>query len=83
LPDELKRRETRLKKIREAMKALEEEAEHKASEGYDARRATEIKQAIGFRQFSPGGYANASAEWQMWRLPHNLLKLYRHGGTPL
>jgi transposase len=53
---------------------------------YSKRKSTvepvfgQIKQARGLRQFSLRGYQNVSAEWQMWCLSHNLLKLYRHGG---
>ena len=39
LPDELKRRETRLEKIKEAMNALEEEARQEASEKQKAKAA--------------------------------------------
>jgi len=46
LPDELKRRETRLTKIKEAMSALEEEAKQEASEKQKATEAqAENKQA--------------------------------------
>ena len=53
---------------------------------YSRRKSTvepvfgQIKQARGLRQFSLRGYENTSAEWQIWCLSHNLLKLYRHGG---
>jgi transposase len=53
---------------------------------YSKRKSTvepvfgQIKQARGLRQFSLRGYENVSAEWQIWCLSHNLLKLYRHGG---
>jgi transposase len=53
---------------------------------YSKRKSTvepvfgQIKQAMGLRQFSLRGYQNVSAEWQMWCLSHNLLKLYRYGG---
>ncbi len=53
---------------------------------YSKRKSTvepvfgQIKQARGLRQFSLRGYENVSAEWQMWCLSNNLLKLYRHGG---
>jgi len=55
-------------------------------ETYSKRKSTvepvfgQIKQAMGLRQFSLRGYENVSAEWQIWCLSHNLLKLYRHGG---
>jgi transposase len=58
----------------------------RGQEIYSKRKSTvepvfgQIKQARGLRQFSLRGYANVSAEWQMWCLSHNLLKLYRHGG---
>jgi transposase len=53
---------------------------------YSKRKSTvepvfgQIKQARGLRQFLLRGYGNVSAEWQLWCLSHNLLKLYRHGG---
>ena len=53
---------------------------------YSKRKSTvepvfgQIKQARGLRQFSLRGYENVSAEWQIWCLSHNLLKLYRYGG---
>ena len=53
---------------------------------YSKRKSTvepvfgQIKQAMGLRQFSLRGYESVSAEWQMWCMSHNLLKLYRHGG---
>jgi hypothetical protein len=58
----------------------------KGHEIYSKRKSTvepvfgQIKQARGLRQFSLRGYENVSAEWQIWCLSHNLLKLYRHGG---
>jgi len=58
----------------------------RGQEIYSKRKSTvepvfgQIKQARGLRQFSLRGYQNVSAEWQMWCLSHNLLKLYRHGG---
>ena len=57
----------------------------KGQEIYSKRKSTvepvfgQIKQARGLRQFSLRGYENVSAEWQMWCLSHNLLKLYRYG----
>jgi hypothetical protein len=39
----------------------------------------QIKQARGLRQFLLRGFENTSAEWALWCLTHNLLKLYRHG----
>jgi len=53
---------------------------------YSKRKSTvepvfgQIKQAMGLRQFSLRGFENVSAEWQVWCMSHNLLKLYRHGG---
>jgi transposase len=58
----------------------------KGQEIYSKRKSTvepvfgQIKQARGLRQFSLRGYENVSAEWQMWCLSHNLLKLHRYGG---
>ncbi len=58
----------------------------KGQEIYSKRKSTvepvfgQIKQARGLRQFLLRGHENVSAEWQMWCLSHNLLKLYRHGG---
>ena len=58
----------------------------KGQETYSRRKSTvepvfgQIKQAMGLRQFSLRGFENVSAEWQIWCLSHNLLKLYRHGG---
>ncbi|MGO9532017.1 MAG: IS1182 family transposase [Syntrophobacteraceae bacterium] len=58
----------------------------KGQEIYSKRKSTvepvfgQIKQARGLRQFLLRGYENVSAEWQMWCLSHNLLKLYRYGG---
>jgi len=58
----------------------------RGQEIYSKRKSTvepvfgQIKQARGLRQFSLRGYENVSAEWQIWCLSHNLLKLYRHGG---
>ncbi len=58
----------------------------KGQEIYSKRKSTvepvfgQIKQARGLRQFLLRGYENVSAEWQMWCLSHNLLKMYRHGG---
>jgi transposase len=39
----------------------------------------QIKHVRGLRQFLLRGFENVSAEWQLWCLTHNLLKLYRHG----
>jgi transposase len=58
----------------------------KGQEIYSKRKSTvepvfgQIKQVRGLRQFLLRGHENVSAEWQMWCLSHNLLKLYRHGG---
>jgi transposase len=52
---------------------------------YPQRKATvepvfgQIKQARGLRQFLLRGLENVTAEWQLWCLTHNLLKLYRYG----
>jgi len=52
---------------------------------YAQRKATvepvfgQMKQVRGLRQFLLRGLANVSAEWQLWCLTHNLLKLYRYG----
>ena len=43
----------------------------------------QIKQARGLRRFLLRGLANVSAEWKLWSLGHNLLKLYRFGGLPV
>ena len=42
----------------------------------------QIKQARGLRQFLLRGLDNEAAEWDLWCLSHNLLKLYRFGGLP-
>jgi len=61
-------------------------ATKKGQDIYSKRKSTvepvfgQIKQVRGLRQFSLRGYENVSAEWQIWCLSHNLLKLYRHGG---
>jgi transposase len=58
----------------------------RGQEIYSKRKSTvepvfgQIKQARGLRQFLLRGHENVSAEWQMWCLSHNLLKLYRYGG---
>jgi len=43
----------------------------------------QIKQARGLRQFLLRGLENVSAEWDLWCLSHNLLKLHRFGGLPV
>lgn len=54
---------------------------------YSKRKSTvepvfgQIKHARGLRQFSFRGKENVSAEWQIWCLTHNLLKIYRYGGS--
>lgn len=54
---------------------------------YSKRKSTvepvfgQIKHARGLRQFSLRGKANVSAEWQIWCFTHNLLKMYRYGGS--
>jgi transposase len=58
----------------------------RGQEIYSRRKSTvepvfgQIKQARGLRQFLLRGYENVSAEWQIWCVTHNLLKMYRHGG---
>ena len=58
----------------------------KGQEIYSKRKSTvepvfgQIKHVRGLRQFSLRGFANTSAEWQIWCLTHNILKMYRHGG---
>jgi len=42
----------------------------------------QIKEARGLRRFSLRGLANVGAEWDLWTLTHNLLKLFRSGGLP-
>jgi len=42
----------------------------------------QIKQARGLRQFLLRGREKVSAEWDLWCLGHNLLKLHRFGGLP-
>ena len=54
---------------------------------YSRRKSTvepvfgQIKQVRGLRQFLLRGYENVCAEWQIWCLTHNLLKMYRYGGS--
>lgn len=58
----------------------------RGQEVYSKRKSTvepvfgQIKQARGLRQFLLRGHEHVSAEWQIWCLTHNLLKIYRHGG---
>ncbi len=58
----------------------------RGQEVYAKRKSTvepvfgQIKEARGLRQFRLRGHENVSAEWQIWCLTHNLLKIYRHGG---
>lgn len=58
----------------------------KGQEIYSKRKSTvepvfgQMKQVRGLRQFLLRGYDNVSAEWQIWCLTHNLLKMHRHGG---
>jgi transposase len=60
-------------------------ATKKGQKIYSRRKSTvepvfgQMKQARGLRQFLLRGYENVSAEWQLWCLTHNLLKMYRHG----
>lgn len=42
----------------------------------------QIKGARGFRQFLFRGLEKVSAEWALWCLTHNILKLFRSGWTP-
>lgn len=42
----------------------------------------QIKAARGLRQFLLRGLDNVSAEWDLWCLTHNLLKLFRSGWRP-
>ena len=42
----------------------------------------QIKQARRLRQFLLRGLENVSAEWDLWCLTHNLLKLHRFGNLP-
>jgi len=42
----------------------------------------QIKQARGLRQFLLRGLENVKAEWELWCLTHNLLKLHRFGVLP-
>jgi hypothetical protein len=39
----------------------------------------QIKQARGLRQFLLRGLEQVQAEWELWCLTHNLLKLHRFG----
>jgi transposase/cell division septum initiation protein DivIVA len=39
----------------------------------------QIKQVLGFRQFSLRGLASMRGEWRLMCVVHNLLKLWRHG----
>jgi hypothetical protein len=38
----------------------------------------QIKQVLGFRQFSLRGLASMRGEWRLMCVVHNLLKLWRH-----
>ena len=42
----------------------------------------QIKEARGLRRFLFRGFDNVAAEWDLWCLTHNLLKLYRFGDLP-
>jgi transposase len=52
---------------------------------YAQRKATvepvfgQMKHVRGLRQFLLRGIESVAAEWQLWCLTHNLLKLYRYG----
>jgi hypothetical protein len=56
----------------------------KGKKVYSRRKAVvepvfgQIKQVRGLRQFLLRGLENVSAEWDLWCLSHNLLKLYRY-----
>jgi hypothetical protein len=39
----------------------------------------QLKQGLGFRQFSLRGLASMRGEWRLMGVVHNLLKLWRHG----
>jgi transposase len=39
----------------------------------------QLKQVLGFRQFSMRGLASMRGEWRLMATVHNLLKLWRHG----
>jgi hypothetical protein len=39
----------------------------------------QLKQVLGFRQFSLRGLAAMRGEWRLMCLVHNLLKLWREG----
>jgi transposase len=41
----------------------------------------QIKQTKGLRQFLLRGLENVAAEWPLWCLTHNLLKLHRHSAA--
>ncbi len=41
----------------------------------------QIKDGRGFRRFSMRGFANAGHEWSFVCTVHNLMKLFRHGGS--
>ena len=57
----------------------------KGSRVYARRKAVvepvfgQIKHARGLRQFLLRGLENVRAEWDLWCLSHNILKLYRYG----
>ena len=42
----------------------------------------QMKQARGLRQFLLRGFEAVSAEWDLWCLTHNLLKIHRYGHLP-
>ena len=41
----------------------------------------QVKSGRGFRRFSMRGFANAGHEWSFVCTVHNLMKLFRHGGS--
>lgn len=73
------------KEITPRQRILRKLCTKRGQEIYSKRKSTvepvfgQIKQTMGLRQFALRGYENVSAEWQIWCLSHNLLKLYRHG----
>ena len=41
----------------------------------------QVKDGRGFRRFSMRGFAKAGHEWSFVCAVHNLMKLFRHGGS--
>lgn len=79
LPGELGRRETRLRKIREAKAALEQEAREGPEKG---KAEVEARLAERARQEQERGRRQLEAEWRLICATHNLLKLFRAEGSP-